>query len=210
MGVKKVVIIGAGGHCRAVIECLKTSGRPIEVIVDLDYSGRSETVMGVPVLGSYEEFAGAPPPGGMELAMAIGDNRKRTAVYGRLLALGFSIPPVVHGTAYVSESASVGDGSFIGAGCIINAMASIGQNAIVNTGAIIEHETVIGPGCHIGPGARIAGRVTVGAGSFLGIGTSVIDCVRIGEDVTVGAGSVVLEDIGSGCTVVGSPARKVR
>jgi len=207
---KKYLVIGAGGHSRAVIDCLNSSGKQIEGILDLDFRGQSESIMDVPVLGYYEMLFKDYDPDGVEVALAFGDNKVRTELYISIKKNGYSTPAIIHGTAIVSDAAVLNDGCFVGAGAIINGLAFIGRNSIINTGSIIEHETSIGSNCHIGPGSRIAGRVKVGDQSFVGIGSTIIDKIIIGNRVVVGAGSVVLEDVESGRTVAGVPARIVR
>ena len=204
----KFLIIGAGGHARAVIAALKSTGREIEGILDTDYKGQDETIMGVKVLGSYGELLSGFSAGEVNIALAIGDIEERRSEYERLTKLGYTLPPVIHSSAIFSKDAVLGSGVFIGPGAIIGPIATIGNNSIINTGAIIDHETRIGDHSHICPGVRIAGRVTVGTTSFIGIGSSIIDGICIGDNVKVGAGSVVIKDIGSGATVAGVPARE--
>lgn len=206
MSNERFIIIGAGGHARTIIDCLKSSGKSIEGILDTDFKGVDEAIMGVSVLGSYEDLLSDYPSGSFYIALAIGDNEKRAEEFARLTELEYSLPALIHATSIVSESAQVGDASFIGLGAIIGPMANIGENVIINTGAIIDHESVVGPHSHICPGVRVAGRVNIGAHSFIGIGSSVIDRINIGEHVIVGAGSVVLDDIEDGAKVAGAPA----
>ncbi len=207
---RKVIIVGAGGHCRSVIDCLRSSGRTIDGILDLEYKGQKETILDIPVIGSYRECVCSFDSNVTDMVLAVGDNVKRETIFNHLTRLGYRLPCVVHDTAIISRSSVLNDGCFIGPGCVINVMASVGCNTIVNTGAIIDHETTIGSHCHVGPGTRIAGRVTIGARSFIGIGASIADNIVVGENVVVGAGSVILKDIESNSTVVGVPGRRIR
>lgn len=205
----KHIIIGAGGHCRAVIDCITSRNGQIEYILDINYTGRDEVILGIPV-GSYQDLITTYNPEYFSCALAIGDNRLREKLFNELKSKNYSLPPLIHATAYASGSVILEEGCFIGAGCILNSLCHIRHNTIINTGAIIEHETTVGPHCHIGPGSRIAGRVEIGEGTFLGIGVSVIDKVHIGSNVTVGAGSVVLRNIEPGHTVAGIPAKPIK
>lgn len=204
------VIVGAGGHCRTVIECLESSGRSVKGILDLDYSGRDESILGVKVVGPYTRLRELWGPEQVNVVLGIGDNEKRKAVYREIKLFGYSLPLVAHSASNISKSAIIRNGCLIGPGCIINAEAVIGENTIINTGAIIEHEVRVGINSHICPGVAVAGRVVIGKNSFVGIGARVIERVRIGDNVCVGAGSVVLDDVKSDCVVAGIPAKAIK
>jgi serine O-acetyltransferase len=49
----------------------------------------------------------------------------------------------------------------------------------------------------------------LGDNVYLGAGAKVLGPISLGDDVLVGANAVVIEDVPSGCTVVGVPARIV-
>ncbi|MCP3898949.1 MAG: acetyltransferase [Desulfobacteraceae bacterium] len=206
---KEFVIIGAGGHARVIVDTLLTMGFSLKGIVDVEYSGQKEKIMGYPVLGGLE-FVEKFNPDEIVLSIAIGDNTQRRFQYDSFKQKGFFFPSMVHPAAIVSESSHISDGVFINAGAIINSNARIGENCIINTGSIIEHEVTIGEHCHICPGAKIAGRVNIGNNSFIGIGANIIDYIKIGHDVVVGAGSVIIDDIASESTYVGVPGRKIK
>ncbi len=207
---KKFIIVGAGGHSRAVIAVLRSFKNEIVGILDIDYKGQDEIIMGVRVKGSYKELISSYDPSEIMIALGIGDNSRRKEEYEHLAMLGYSLPAVMHATCNMGDGAELGKGVFLGPSTIIGPMVSIGENTIINTGAIVDHESRIGPHSHICPGVRIAGRVTVGAASFIGIGSSVIDGVSIGDNATIGAGSVVIKDVAQGATVAGVPAGERR
>ena len=73
----------------------------------------------------------------------------------------------------------------------------------------IDHDCVLADGVHVSPGAHLGGMVNVGKMAWIGIGASVKQCVKICENVIVGAGAAVVNDIASGLTVVGVPAREL-
>ena len=53
----------------------------------------------------------------------------------------------------------------------------------------------------------LGGGVVVGRGAYLGMSSSVRERVEIGEDSILGMGACLLEDLPSGQTWVGVPAR---
>ena len=206
---KKLVIIGPGGHSRVVIDSALRAGFSIEGVVDPEYSGKKEQILGIPVLGDTS-ILDKMDPGQISVFVAIGSNRKREEWMGTVAEKGFSIPTILHPTAIISSHAEIEAAVIINAGAIINAGVKIGSGSIINTGVIIDHETSVGKCTHVAPGCNISGRVKIGTRTFIGTGTSIIDYITIGDDVMVGAGSVIINDIANGTTVVGVPGRVIK
>lgn len=204
---RRLVVIGAGGHCRAVIDIAQSAGLLPSVVVDTRFAGQTEEILGVVVRGSAVLDS---LESGDVIAIAIGDNAARREWFDKAMEAGWNLPNIVHPSAVVSRYARLGQGNIVNAGVVINAEVEIGDNCIINSGAIVDHETQIGSHCHIGPGAKIAGRVKIGDESLLGIGSNVIDRISIGSSVTVGAGAAVVQNVGDARTVAGVPARLIR
>jgi len=198
-----LIIVGAGGHTRPVIDIAVLLGYNIVGIIDTNYSGEPEKIMDIEVIGGLDILKEYHPDQA-DVFVAIGDNAKRKETTEEVIEQGFAIPNMVHPSAIISNSAQFGGGILINAGAIINAMSEIGNGVILNTGAIIDHECKIGAFVHLAPGTALAGRVQVGEGSFVGIGSSVIDKIKIGSHVMVGAGSVIIRDLADDERVVGA------
>ena len=150
-------------------------------------------------------------PGKSEQAIVgIGDNRVRLSLTRQLLAQGFMLATVVHPSAVISALATLGSGTLVCAGALVNPGAQTGLGVIVNTGAIVEHDCHIGDGSHVCPGVRMAGGVRVGSLCWIGIGATILQGRAIGDNSTLGAGAVVLSDVLPMTTVVGCPAKEIR
>ena len=201
------LVIGAGGHSRVVIDSLERSYCNIAGIVDTNYSGKKESIMGYPVLGGTYVIDNY-DLSDINIAVAIGNNEEREEIFNRLLLKGYNLPKIIDSTSIISRSALIDKGTYINAGAIINSCSTIGKNVIINTGSIIEHEVEIGDHTHIGPGVKIAGRVKIGKNSFIGIGSIIIQKIEIGEKAIIGAGTVVLSNVEPGSTFVGIPGKK--
>ena len=199
---KSLLIIGSGGHAKAVIDALSSSGKIPLGVIDLNFKNKEEKILGVDVIGdislleSYNNNE-------TQVAIAIGDNDKRKEVFFLLKNMDFKVLTVIHHTAYISKSALIGEGVFVSAGAIINSESNIGDNTIINSGVIVEHETRIGDHCHLAPGVKIGGRSSVENNSFVGIGSSIANNIKIGRRVIIGAGSVIIQDVETNSTVVG-------
>jgi sugar O-acyltransferase (sialic acid O-acetyltransferase NeuD family) len=207
-----VLIIGAGGHGRVVLDIIRTASEHAVVgFLDADASLAGQRVAGVPVLGAVNLLSRLKAQQRAAAAIvAIGDARVRRS-HARLVEdAGLQLLTVVHPHATVASTATIGRNVVIAAGARVCADANIADGVIVNTNAVVEHECEVAAESHICPGALLAGRVRVGAGAFIGLGAKIIPCVSIGAEATIGAGAVVLQDVPAQATAVGVPARIIR
>jgi UDP-perosamine 4-acetyltransferase len=203
-----VLIVGAGGHAKVVIELFRAEQR-YHIAGLVGPSASAPSILGVPVIGGDVDLPRLRGEGIGHAFVAIGDNARRTDIGRSLERLGFGIVNAISPAAIISPTACLGYGIAIMAGVVINADCRIGNYAIINTRASIDHEGSIGEGAHIAPGTTLAGNVTVGALAFLGVGTHVIPTMSIGEGAIVGAGSCVVRSIPPRALARGVPARVV-
>jgi UDP-perosamine 4-acetyltransferase len=205
-----VLIIGAGGHGKVVLDILRAGGEVNPVgFIDADASLSGTQVAGLEVLGGPNLLPKLRKKYNFAI-VAIGDNRARRRYAATARDAGFELINAVHPSASVSRSATLGKNVVIAAGAVVCAEATIADSVIVNTSAVVDHECVIGEAAHVAPGALLAGRVRIGEEAFVGLGAKIIQCLTIGEHSTVGAGAVVIEDVPAQVTVVGVPARTVK
>ena len=200
-----VIIVGAGGHAKVVIELFRAEGR-YQPVGCTDTDPNRSTVLGVPVLGTDEALPPLRHQGVRHAFVALGNNGVRRKVGRAVEALGFELVNAISPRAVLSPSARLGRGVAIMAGAVINAEATIDDLVIINTNASVDHDCVVGEAAHIAPGCTLAGGVQVGALAFLGAGTVAIPGVAIGERATVGAGATVIRDVPANTVAVGVPA----
>jgi sugar O-acyltransferase (sialic acid O-acetyltransferase NeuD family) len=139
--------------------------------------------------------------------LGIGDNKIRAKLTELLNEKEESMLTIIHPNSDISQSAKIGEGTFISSGVQINAQTNIGKAVIINTGAIVEHECKIDDCVHVAPGAVLAGNVSIGTQSFVGANAVIKEGIKIGSNVTIGAGTVVLDDVENDQTVIGNPGR---
>ncbi len=209
---KRLLIIGAGGHAQVVADTvlrMRDAGADIEPVGYLDDDPRlsGEIRLGLPVIGPLASINAVEHDA---LVIAIGNNRTRRMVYERLLDCGERFVVACHPSAIVAPDAIVAVGTVIGARVVVNTGAIIGANAILNTGCIIEHHNRIGAHAHIAPGAVLGGDVIVGDGALVGIGATVLPQRTVGEWSIVGGGALVADAVANGAVVAGVPARPLR
>ena len=204
-----VVIVGLGGHGRALADALAASGRTIRGVFDREPGVVEGT--GLDWLGP-DEAAEALDPTTVELVHGIGhvgDAQHRRQVAEAFGLSGFGFTAVVHPSATVSPGAVLYEGAQVMAGAVVQTGARIGAFAIINSGAVVDHDCCVGAYAHVAPGAALSGGVAVGEGALIGTGAAVIQGISIGAGARVGAGAAVVTDVQAGATVVGVPARPV-
>lgn len=196
-----IILYGASGHCKVVLDILHENGKYITAIVDDD--PLKKELLGVIVIQSSNLVLRED----QSIIVTIGDNVIRKGIVDKLTNNFYS---AIHPKAVVSVFSEIKVGTVVMAGAVINADVSIGHHCIINTGAIIEHDCQISDYVHVSPNATLSGTVTVMEGAHIGVGASVIQGVTIGKWATVGAGAVIIDNVPDYAVVVGNPGRVIK
>jgi sugar O-acyltransferase (sialic acid O-acetyltransferase NeuD family) len=212
MGARRLILIGAGDHGRGVLEIvrrLQAAGEELEVEGFVDDASKAAEVDGVPVLGplSYLEEKGGEL--GAELILALADPAAKRKIAARFDGLGARWATVVHPSAEIAPSVTLGPGTVINAGVVVVYETVVGAHVTVNLNATVGHHVRLGDYGTVAPGANILGKVVIGEGCQVHANAVILPGLRIGAGAVVGAGSVVLRDLPAGQTVFGNPARPV-
>ncbi|MDM5357325.1 acetyltransferase [Peribacillus sp. ACCC06369] len=206
---KKIVIIGAGGHSKVVQDIIEATGEyRLMAILDDQYEVLKKK--GNIYLGPILCFKSLFIHFECKVIIAIGRNDLRLKIVNKLNLDVMDYETVIHPTAVVGENVSIGKGTVIMPNVVLNADARVGNHVIVNTSSVIEHDTQLNDFIHIAPSATLTGAVMIGTGTLIGAGSTVIPNITIGVWCTIGAGSTVIKDIPHASTAVGSPARIIK
>ena len=208
--VNELLVIGCGGHSRFLLGLIRDTRFSVRGIIDLENDlGSSEKIMGVPVIGCFDSIDEQYSLNYRDVVLGIGDNRFRKGIFSDLKRAGFKFPNLIHSTAVIDCSASLGVGNVIGPQVVIGAEVTLGNNNIINSGAIIEHQSSIGNHNHVSLSATICGNVSIGDCVFLGANSTVIEKIIISDHTTLGAGGTLISSTkANGLTLVGCPAEE--
>lgn len=189
---KKIVLIGGGGHCKSCIDVIEAAGthRIVGILDSADKVG--QMVCGHQIFGSddqIEELTGK----GYAFHITVGHMRSseiRERIFTKLKSMNADVPVIISPLARVSPHARIGDGTIVMHFALVNADAEVGENCIINNRALVEHDAVVGNHCHISTGAILNGGVKVGDRSFVGSGAVTKEYSQIPEGSFVKANSV--------------------
>ena len=196
-------LFGASGHAKVIIDSLKASRKQISGLFD-DNPDVKE-LLEYRVYGSFDQDR----LGEEELIISIGLNHIRKKIVEKLPE-NTLYGNAIHPSAIISEYASIGEGTVVMQGVIIQSSVTIGKHCIINTTASVDHDCIIEDYVHISPNATLCGSVSVGEGSQVGAGAVVIPGIKIGKWSLVAAGAVVMKDVPDNVLVLGNPARVVK
>lgn len=159
---RRHVIIGAGGHSRAVVSA---AGSRFAIFDDALENQTTNDLL--KHARDYDSFH-----------VAIGSNEDRRKIYQKCRVVGDYIS-WIHPLAIIDSSAIVEDGVYVGPGAIIGPNVKICRGCIINSGAIIEHDSEVGEFSHIAPRATLLGGVLVSRLILVGANAVVLPKTKV-------------------------------
>ena len=205
--VNQIVIFGASGLGRMVLDLLRQAGEAPCAFLDSDPALHGQTIDGLPVVGGLSEAANCAGEGRAGVVVAIGDNIARVTIATELQQRGLCLVSAIHPLASIATSAHLAAHLIIGPRVTICVNASIGPHSVLSAGAIVEHDNVVGQGVFLQPAVRLAGGVRVADFAHFEIGACVIPGRTIGRGAWIEAGAVVTQDVPDRGRAGGVPAR---
>ena len=187
---KKVFLIGGGGHCRACIDVIESEGKfEIAGIFDLE-ENLGKKILNYQIIGTdndIEKFV----KNDHYFLITIGQIKNphpRNEKFKYLKSASAQLATVISPRAYVSRYSQIGEGSIVMHDALINANVHVGNNCIINSKSLIEHDAVIEDGCHISTGAIVNGGGLVKNLSFVGSQSVLEEGAVVPENGIVSAG----------------------
>ena len=201
----RLILIGAGGHARSCIDVIEQQGQyQIAGLIGMPDEVKTQH-LGYAVIGTDNDLPELTKTYQYALITVgqIQTAEHRIRLYHQAIQLGFQLPIIIAPTAHVSRHATLGEGSIVMHGAIINAGARVGNNCIINNSALMEHDTTVEDHCHISTGAILNGDVSIGTGSYIGSGCVIKEGVAIGKGCLVGMGLTVRHNLSDNSRITG-------
>ncbi len=178
---EKILLVGGGGHCKAVIDVIEQEKKyKIAGIIDKkEFIGKE--LLGYKFIGSdsdleelFKEYKNA-----FITVGHIKSNSVRIELFNKLKEIGYMFPTIISPIAYVSRHSNIDEGTVIMHGTIVNADAKIGKNCIINSNALVEHDSVVEDNCHISTATVVNGGVVVKENTFFGSNASSKEYIEV-------------------------------
>jgi sugar O-acyltransferase (sialic acid O-acetyltransferase NeuD family) len=213
MQLDNIVILGSSGHAKVVIDIVEKEGRyRIAGLID-GFRRVGETTLGYSVVGIETDLPKLIAEYDLKgIVIGIGDNSVRAEVASRVTDICPELPFVsaVHPGASVGKETTIGAGTVVMAGAVVNSCCQVGRLCIVNTKASLDHDSTMGDFSSLAPGVTTGGNCRIGSYSAVSIGAVLRHGITIGEHCVVGGGAFVLKNVDPFSVAYGIPARKIR
>ena len=210
-----LLLVGAGGFARETLELIRAVNRHSPTwrvlgVLDDDPRRHGSRMHDVEVIGPCEQVSEHPDALVCACVASPDDPGGRLALVARLGLPAGRYATLVHPSAVVPDSASIGPGSVLHAAAILTADIVLGSHAAVMPAVVLTHDDRIAEGVTFGAGACVAGGVTIDARAYIGSGALLRERISIGAGSVIGMGAVVTRSVPAGEVWAGVPARRLR
>ncbi len=203
------IILGGGGHAAVLAETLASLQRPVLGL--MAPQAPAETRCYLSYLGDDAALRASHVPNSVTLINGLGSTgaiTRRASLYEEFRAAQYQFGDVIHLRAWLSPSATHGQGLQILAGAIVNTGAQLGENVLINSRALVEHHCTVGDHSHIASGAVLCGDCHIGQSVHIGAGAVINQGITIGDGAIIASGAVVIANVAAGSLMLGVPARQ--
>lgn len=214
MSSKRVIVLGAGGNCRDIVDAMLDVNRDeaTQIFEPLGYLDDDPEKLGmrlggVEVLGPISLARQRPDCWFVDGLNGTELTKRKKDILAVLDLPRERYSTIVHPSAVVSTMAMIGAGTVLLHGTSVSSNARIGDHVMMLANAVVSHDGIVDDYCYLTPGATLAGYVHLEESVFVGIRAAVLPRVTIGARSVIGAGSVVLRDVPPDCVAAGVPAR---
>lgn len=206
---KPIYIYGAGGLGREVLSWLPLlpEWEPLGFIDDTTSKGT--VIKGLSVVGGIDVLDQIENP---NLVLAIGSPGAKKGIALQLINRKVAFPTLIHPGVVCGDRQSmhIGKGSIIAAGSILTTDIHIGDHVLINLNCTVGHDSFIGDYSSLMCGINVAGEVHIGESVLIGSGANIRNRIHVGDGSTVGMGAAVIQNVESGTSVVGVPAKPMK
>lgn len=209
---KRLIIIGAGGMGREVLQCAKQINQVekrwnIAGFLDPDEEALRGKKCEYTVIGDDYDYEIQAED---EFICAAGDGVLRAKLTERLKSRGAKFTTLVHPSALIADTAEIGEGTIIFANSIVSDNVKIGEGCFINYQSSVGHDVVMEDYCTIFSKCVICGACRIGTGVTMGTASNIVPGITVSENAYICAGSTVMRNLRRNARVIGVPAGPMR
>lgn len=200
-----IIIIGAGGHGAELDEYIQYSNQLKRLVeykvigfLDDNPDNYSNYSLSAPLLGGVRNHTIRHD---CAYLMGIANLKYRKLFVEQFLEQGATFIKLIHPTAYISPSASIGLGAVIGPMANIGPNVTLGDFTLINSRCSMGHDTHLGKFNFISPNVSFSGFTTIGDENLFGINSATIPGIKVGNRNKIAAGMVLDKNIGDDTVV---------
>ena len=130
--------------------------------------------------------------------VGIANDKLKARVVDACQGVGWSPITIIHPSAQVAATATLGEGVYVGPCAVISSHADVGSHCIVHIHSSVGHDCRIGRYSVILPGARISGNVSLGDRTLVGSNAFLNAGIGVGDDCRIDALSYLKNDLPAG------------
>lgn len=158
---------------------------------------------------SFEELLKCEWKDSMEIAIANGEPEVRRKLFEKCKESKLSIATLIHPDAFISKSATIGEGAIIRKYVSISSDVIIGENVYLQSYVGIGHDAVVGANSVLSSFIALPGYCVLDECVYIAPSVAVNNGVHIGAYAIIGIGSVVYRNIKEGKIVMGNPGKVI-
>jgi sugar O-acyltransferase (sialic acid O-acetyltransferase NeuD family) len=209
-----VIIVGAGGFGREVYQWAAALLRGpnyqfkgfIDDNLDINQTSADPNILGT-IHGSNNQYNIQESD---RFIYAVGNIENKRSIVEGLQERGAKFISLIHPTAVIAETATLGEGVVVCPFALVSDRAVISDFAMINFYASCAHDTQVGKYAILSPYATLNGYVELEDEVFLGTHATVTASCKIGCRTKISTSSAAMADIPSNSIVFGVPGKHKR
>ncbi|MDW7671919.1 MAG: acetyltransferase [Bacillota bacterium] len=208
---KSLYIIGAGGFSKQVVEIVEKMNEQqpqyqIEGMIDDDPHLSGQNILGYPVIGNTQKLVQIASRQPVSAVVAFSVIHTRHMIVSQFNEIDWV--NLVHPSAVISRTLTMGRGNIICAGTIINPDCVIHNHCHINIGCTLGHDVTLKNYVTLMPGCHLSGNVSLHQHTTIGTGASILPGLSVGRNTIIGAGAVLTRPAKPHGIYTGLPARR--
>lgn len=202
---KKIIIISAGGHALELLEYIeyindvsKTKIYDVLGFIDVSKESYNQYKPKYSFIGLIKEHTIKKDA---YYILGVGDIKIRELEINAFKKKGAKFETIIHPTALISKTATIGEGSVISHNASVGPHAKIGPFNLINSRCTIGHDSIMGTNNFLSPQVVLGGNSELGNGNMMGTNSCVLPKISVGDNNTIMAGMVLSKKVEDNETV---------